>query len=585
MKKLTTLQAMPGNWEISFAIAETAEETLLQIDAGGQPMLAVTRKDGRLTAAVHTIWRGETARFGKDPAFDFSLTAPDCAGQARVCWHGCALRLYVDGALQDEDWPLGEPPAGEWTVWASDAVSGFSCAPAGAPEPEPEVQIRVPFQYFCPEGRNAGVGDCMPFARDGRYCLYYLFDRRGHASKMGLGAHQWAQVSSADLKTWTVHPMAVSVTEEWEGSICTGSLIRKGGQIYAFYAVRTADGSPAQLTWAVSGDGVHFEKSGRYFALAAPYEPVSARDPMVFQDAQGLYHMLVTTSLVDAGPYGGCLAHLTSPDLESWTQREPFIVPGYADQPECSDYFEWNGWYYLVFSNFATARYRMSRQPFGPWIRPEIDELDALEVQVPKTAAFGGRRFSTGFLARRPRTYAGNAVTHELYQREDGTLGAKHLEEILPPTVPAACPERLQLDAGAGRTARALPPSARGFRLKARMVPERPGALMGLCVAVDGHEYRVEMNPAAGTVAVIRPGESFSYGGGRDLLRGVSFDGGVAFDCIVRGDILDMALSGGRVLTMRLDHSAEDGAQPALYAMAGPASVSQIEYSEFSEME
>lgn len=580
MKTLMTLDGMSGNWEIAFSAGEGAGGTLVQIDADDRPVLAVSRDDGGLKAVIHTVWHGETERFGRDPAFEFALTAPEGGEEVRLCWYGYAFRLYVDGALQDEEWPLGDLPAGRWTVRAAETVRNLSCAPADAVEPDPEAQFEGPFQNFVLPGHNTGVGDCMPFARDGRYCLYYLFDRRGHASKKGLGAHQWAQVSSADLRTWTVHPMAVGITEQWEGSICTGSLIQKEGRTYAFYAVRTSDGSPAQLTWAVSDDGVHFVKSGRNFALTAPYEPVSARDPMVFCDAGGLYHMLVTTSLADGGPYGGCLAHLTSANLEDWTQHPPFIVPGYADQPECSDYFEWNGWYYLVFSNFATASYRMSRQPFGPWIRPEADELDALEVQVPKTAPFGNRRFSTGFLARRPRTYAGNAVTHELYQREDGTLGVKQLEEILPHSDPVACPAGWELAAGDGRTARALPAVPHGFRLKARMIPDRPGALMGLCIVVDGREYRIEMNPAARTVTIIRPGESFSYGSGRDLLRGVSFDGGIAFDLIVQGDILDMILSSGRAITMRLDHSADGGAQPILYALAGTALVSEIEYSE-----
>ena len=171
-------------------------------------------------------------------------------------------------------------------------------------------------------------------------------------------------------------------------------------------------------------------------------------------------------------------------------------------------------------------------------------------------------------------------MTHELYQREDGTLGVKQLEEILPHSDPVACPAGWELAAGDGRTARALPAVPHGFRLKARMIPDRLGALMGLCIVVDGREYRIEMNPAARTVAIIRPGESFSYGSGRDLLRGVSFDAGIAFDLIVQGDILDMILSGGRAITMRLDHSADGGAQPILYALAGTASVSEIEYSE-----
>jgi len=47
-------------------------------------------------------------------------------------------------------------------------------------------------QNWSPEGLNTGVGDVMPFSHDGTFHLFYLFDRRGHESKWGLGAHQWA---------------------------------------------------------------------------------------------------------------------------------------------------------------------------------------------------------------------------------------------------------------------------------------------------------------------------------------------------------------------------------------------------------
>lgn len=418
----------------------------------------------------------------------------------------------------------------------------------------------------------------MPFERDGRYCLYYLFDRRGHASKQGLGAHQWAQISSADLKTWTVHPMAVGITEQWEGSICTGSLIQKDGKTYAFYAVRMSDGSPARMTWAVSNDGVHFEKSGCYFALTEPYEPVSARDPKVFLGVDGQYHMLVTTSLTDGGRFGGCLAHLTSPDLIQWTQHGPFIVPGYSDQPECSDYFEWNGWYYLVFSNFAIARYRMSRSPFGPWIRPENDLLDTLESQVPKTAAFGDRRLSTGFLARRPRTYAGNAVTHELFQRPDGTLGIRHPEEILPQPRRRLEPAGATLEGGQGRAEALLAESGGDFRLKAVLKLGSEHLLAGLLVTFGKERsYRIELDPAARMVTITRPIGDFERASGRDLLRNVALDGALAVDLLVRGDILDLMLSDGRGMTMRLDDSTGAGVRVQAYAIAGTVAVSDAE--------
>ena len=108
---------------------------------------------------------------------------------------------------------------------------------------------------------------------DGRTLhVYYLFDRRHHKSKWGLGAHQWAHVASSDLVHWEHYPMALPITNESEGSICTGSVFFHQGKYYAFYATRKADRSE-QLGVALSDDGVHFEK-----VLPTPFrEPLQAR--------------------------------------------------------------------------------------------------------------------------------------------------------------------------------------------------------------------------------------------------------------------------------------------------------------------
>jgi len=580
MNKRATFSGHGDTWELKFELEKGCAGTVLELLSGDRTVLTVWRDD-MLRAEIHTHWNQNSKRYGERPDFTFTLTSPSTSGKVRLCWRGFSFCLYVDDRLEDEDWPLGDPDGGEWSAMAADSVSGLELRACASFEEKPETLYEAPFQNFVLPGHNTGVGDCMPFERDGRYCLYYLLDRRGHASKQGLGAHQWAQISSADLKTWTVHPIAVGITEQWEGSICTGSLIQKDGKTYAFYAVRMSDGSPARMTYAVSNDGVHFVKSGRYFALTEPYEPVSARDPKVFLGADGLYHMLVTTSLVDGGRFGGCLAHLTSPNLIDWTQHGtqhgPFIVPGYSDQPECSDYFEWNGWYYLVFSNFAIARYRMSRSPFGPWIRPENDLLDTLESQVPKTAAFGSRRFSTGFLARRPRTYAGNAVTHELFQRPDGTLGIKQLEEILPKARQLFHPADAVLEAGQGRASAVLFESAKDFRMKATLKIGQ-GALAGILLTFSGgRSYRIEMDLAARMVTITRPNEDFELGSCRDLLRNVDLSGEVPIDLLVNGDILDLMLADGRGMTMRLDDNADSGTMVEAYVITGKATVSDIE--------
>ena len=109
--------------------------------------------------------------------------------------------------------------------------------------------------------------------------------------------------------------------------------------------------------------------------------------------------------------------------------------------PECSDYFYWNGWYYLVYSDPPHATtYRMSRDPLGPWLAPVNDAFDTPMARVFKTAAFtGNRRLAVAFLASLANDkddggweYAGNAVFRELVQHPDGSLGMKWPVEMVP---------------------------------------------------------------------------------------------------------------------------------------------------------
>ncbi|HVZ16359.1 MAG TPA: hypothetical protein VG897_04530, partial [Terriglobales bacterium] len=229
-------------------------------------------------------------------------------------------------------------------------------------------------QYFKPEAPYF-VGDCMPFFHEGTFHLYYLQDENHHQAKGGLGGHQWAHAASKDLIHWQHYPLAIACTEDWEGSICTGSTFYHDGVFYGYYATRMPDRSE-KLSLAISKDGISFEKTEpNPFAWPGEgYRPKDYRDPFVFQDEiTGEFNMLVTASLADYPLYhrGGCLVRLISQDLRHWEVAEPFIIPGgmpgYPSVPECPDYFYWNGWYYLIFSLNGEARYRMSRQPMGPW--------------------------------------------------------------------------------------------------------------------------------------------------------------------------------------------------------------------------
>jgi hypothetical protein len=303
-------------------------------------------------------------------------------------------------------------------------------------------------QYFKPEAPFF-VGDCMPFYHEGTFHLYYLVDENHHQAKGGLGGHQWAHASSYDLIHWEHHPIAIPCTEDWEGSICTGSTFYHQGKFYGFYATRLLDRTE-KLSLAVSSDGIAFQKTvpNPFAGPPAGFRAQHYRDPFVFADeSTGEFHMLVTAALEDFPLHGrgGCLLRLTSKDLHHWEVAEPFLVPGgkpgHASIPECPDFFFWNGWYYLVFSLEGVAHYRMSRQMFGPWLRPPVDTFDGSALaSVMKTASFANnRRIGVAFLnARRDdkddgeRLYAGNAVFREIFQHADGSLGTKFPAEMTP---------------------------------------------------------------------------------------------------------------------------------------------------------
>jgi hypothetical protein len=299
-------------------------------------------------------------------------------------------------------------------------------------------------QYYQPQS-PLFVGDCMPFFHEGVFHLYYLVDEGHHSGLGGLGGHQWAHASTEDLVHWVHHELALTITRDWEGSICTGSVFWNAGVYYAFFAVRTTE-RKERLAYAISFDGITFEKQEPYPLLAAPagYEPGAFRDPFVFRDTIGQFNMLITAKATDFPIHGrgSCILRLTSSDLTEWKCEEPFLFPSTSGDtpftPECSEYFEWNDWFYLIFgSGGGPTRYRMSKCPTGPWHRPAVDILDGPMTSVMKTAPFtAGRRIGAAWIGSRYADgawkFGGAAVFRELVQNVDGTLGVTMPPEMAP---------------------------------------------------------------------------------------------------------------------------------------------------------
>jgi hypothetical protein len=164
----------------------------------------------------------------------------------------------------------------------------------------------------------------------------------------------------------------------------------------------------------------------------------------VFVDASGTFHLFVASKSDSSflQNYNGALVHLTSKDLKNWEVQKP-VLTGQNSVPECPDYFFWNGWYYLVYSDNSNTFYVKSRSPYGPWEQPPYQALNEDWANVVKTAQFGeNRRIAAAWIPSRfenkdnnGEIFGGNAVFREVMQAKDGTLETKFPPEMIPKAI------------------------------------------------------------------------------------------------------------------------------------------------------
>jgi hypothetical protein len=346
----TFFHADPKGWTVTvdlFGHALGPGETLFVLtNDGGQAWLSVAVSQERSLVAfpLKTNYKNEPLTVSRP----ISMLEKERQRRLLLRYRRNSLDLYLDGVLIDQESPLGEVITGDHpqlelqanhpsiAIWAEPIADAQIEAENGGAKmiatragcilgPQPKF-----VQYSRPRGWNTNAGDAMPYFHDGVFHLYYLLDRRQYHSKWGLGAHQWAHISSPDLVHWTHHPVALGIDYDWEGSICTGSVFFNGGKYYAFYATRMRDRSE-HLAMAVGNDTVHFKKiiPSQFADPRPPYVRGPNRDPFLFQ-ADGAFHMLVTAALPSAnGKTEGALEHLTSTDLTHWTvEPESFLRSG-----------------------------------------------------------------------------------------------------------------------------------------------------------------------------------------------------------------------------------------------------------------
>jgi beta-fructofuranosidase len=432
------------------------------------------------------------------------------------------------------------------------------------------VQPTSDMQYFKPIGNNLFVGDCIPFFHDDTYYLYWLIDSAHHSALNGLGGHQWVLSTTKNLKHWKNYPIVLGIDEDWEKSICTGSVVFANKKFYAFYATRLINDGKVneQLSYAISEDGIHFKKQkpNPFYTSAPGYSKRDFRDPKVFVDSEGIFHLFVSTKKDSAmlDGYNGALVHLTSRDFQNWQVKAP-VLTGQNSVPECPDYFYWNGWYYLVYGDNSNTYYIKSRNPYGPWQQPPYQALNEDWANVVKTAEFSnGRRIAAAWIPSRLNNkdnereiFGGNAIFREVLQQKDGTLNTKFPPELLPESRQAlslhlkydslttkSSDENFMISSTNGIGAAHFENIPNNSRITLQIIPQGPNESYGLFLRSN--------NKAAGGYKLSFSANNSKAELGNTSISGVEgLDKAISVDIIMKDDIIDVCIDNRRCIVNR----------------------------------
>lgn len=377
------------------------------------------------------------------------LDQPDGEHEVVLHFSGVRWTMYVDNELVDNDFPLGYPAWGANNSWEIDPqlVSKVELFLPGI-EPQ-KVQLDVPrtsseIQYWTPQGHNAWVGDVATFFHEGRYHLFYLYDRRGHASKFGRGAHYFEHLSTADFKTWTEHPAATPIEAQWE-TLGTGTPFVFNGQFCLSYGLHTTriypseqttlpllwdyyhqhqqtgsfcydtiPGYPAGSTYSISADGVtNFQKT---HVLFHPCE-----NPSVYTDPEGRLRMLAN--------YGARGTWESSSIEGGWRSINPGFPPG----GDCTFFFRWGDYDYVIggFVGLWSKRVDEPEDSYTSVVERGLDFYNGMSVPAV-TEINDGRFLMAGWIPM--VNWGGTLNIHEMIQYPDGRIGTKWMEEIIPAT-------------------------------------------------------------------------------------------------------------------------------------------------------
>ncbi|MDL2249469.1 GH32 C-terminal domain-containing protein [Lachnospiraceae bacterium OttesenSCG-928-J05] len=287
-------------------------------------------------------------------------------------------------------------------------------------------------------------GDCMPFGKGEEF---YLFHQRDNRNPCPFGEpFGWDLATTSDFVNYKDYGVAIprGTDEEQDQFIYAGSVFEAEGAYHAFYTGFNREypkqGKASQvLMHAISDDLIHWTKTQDKltFTPQEGYDPDDWRDPFVLRDEENDQYMLILGARLE-GPktvQSGRTVKFTSKDLKEWKFEGDFWAPDLFVMHEMVDLFKIGDWWYHVVTEYSDRSkmiYRMSKSINGPWIVPKDDAFDGRSYYAGRTFELNGHRMLFGWVATKEECddknnyeWGGTFVAHEVYQREDGTLGVK----------------------------------------------------------------------------------------------------------------------------------------------------------------
>lgn len=167
---------------------------------------------------------------------------------------------------------------------------------------------------------------------------------------------EWGHFVSNDLKTWTRLETALkpSLPDMDSAGIYSGTAFVKDDKLYVFYTGNVRDESGRSVSshqmWAVSEDGIHFEKLGELFPHPEGFTK-DVRDPKVWQGRNGRYYLMVGAR---SNENIGDILIYESENFSQWQLHGSLIEGELTDirgyMIECPDLIEIDGKQILMFS-------------------------------------------------------------------------------------------------------------------------------------------------------------------------------------------------------------------------------------------